>query len=115
LKTEDYESVKRWFIKPDKTRRYEPTTEEKYVDYMKLFCNILRTTPDELANVTSEEAEEIQKTLATMMKKLRLRDLSITQRINALHSFWRYNGVTLNEKIMTYSGIPWLMRQKGSR
>jgi hypothetical protein len=115
LKFTDCKSVKNWFTKRNGERRYEPTTEEKYIGYMKLFCNILRITPDKLANVTSEEAVGIQQRLAAMMKSLNLRDLSITQRIVALHSFWRYNGVSLTDKIMTYSGIPWLMRHRIKR
>jgi site-specific recombinase XerD len=115
LKFKDFKSVKNWFTKRNGEKRYKPTTEEAYIDYLKLFCNVLKTSPDKLANVSSEEAVGIQQTLASIMKSLNLRDLSITQRINALHSFWRYNGVFLNEKIMTYSGIPWLMMQRIKR
>jgi site-specific recombinase XerD len=116
LKIEDYESVKKWFARANGETRYKAKTGEIYVKYMKLFCSLSNRTPNQLADVTSEEALKIQIGLATMMKeKLELREYSITQRINALHSFWRYNGVKLTDDIMQYSGTPWLMRERGGR
>jgi hypothetical protein len=80
---------------------------------MKLFCQILNKTPDELAKLSSEQALEAQIKVATVMKeRLHLREYSITNRVCALHSFWRSNGVVLTEDIMTYKGTPWLWRKK---
>lgn len=105
----EYKSVQKWFTyKP-----YETTTKHTYLEYMAMFCGLLHKTPDELANVSSEEALKLQIDLATVMKEeLGLREYSITQRINALHIFWKANGVFLTKDIKKYSGTPWLMRER---
>jgi muramoyltetrapeptide carboxypeptidase LdcA involved in peptidoglycan recycling len=79
--------------------------------YLSLFCGLLHKTPDQLASVSSIEALEIQIQLATAMEQeLKLKRRSITQRLNALHSFWRANNVQLTDEVMTYKGTPSLRR-----
>jgi hypothetical protein len=105
----EYKSVKNWFS----VREYEKQTEITYIGYIATFCGLLGRNPDELVNVTSEEALKMQQRLATLMKEeLGLREYSITQRINALHSFWRSNGVQVTDDIMHYRGTPWLKRKR---
>jgi hypothetical protein len=109
LKTEEYESVKKWFTEGD----YEDTTAKKYVEYMDTFCYILNMTPDELANLSPEQALEAQIKLATILKeKLHFREVTVHMRITVLHSFWRYNGLELTEPIKTFAGTSWLKRKK---
>lgn len=108
----EFKSVQKWFTRKD----YKTATKHTYLEYMAMFCGLTHKTPDELADVNSEEALNLQINLATAMKEeLGLREYSITQRINALHSFWKANGATLTEDIMRYLGTPWLLREKGAR
>ena len=103
----EYKSVQAWFT----AKQYKERTKKIYLRYMSIFCRLLHKTPDQLANVNSKEALEIQVQLAEAMKnELQLRDLSITQRLNALHSFWRANNVQLTDDVMTYKGTPSLRR-----
>jgi muramoyltetrapeptide carboxypeptidase LdcA involved in peptidoglycan recycling len=103
----EYKSVQAWF----KAKQYKERTKSTYLQYMATFCGLLNKTPDQLASVNSREAWEIQVQLAEAMKEeLQLRDLSITQRLNALHSFWRANNVQLTDAVMTYDGLPSLQR-----
>ncbi|MCW4055094.1 MAG: hypothetical protein NWE84_09315 [Candidatus Bathyarchaeota archaeon] len=103
----DYESIRKWFS----SKSYEATTESVYLKYMAIMCGLLHKTPDQLANVNSKEALELQVELVGAMKgELKLTNRSITQRINALHSFWRANNVQLTEGIMRYEGTPHLRR-----
>jgi hypothetical protein len=100
-------SVQAWFT----AKQYTKRTKKIYLRYMSIFCRLLNKTPDQLASVNSKEALEIQLQLAEAMKEeLQLRDLSITQRLNALHSFWRANNVQLTDAVMTYDGLPSLQR-----
>jgi hypothetical protein len=103
----DNESVKNWFS----SKPYKKRTESVYLNYMAMMCGLLHKTPDQLANVNSKEALVIQVQLVVAMKQeLKLTDRSITQRLNALHSFWRANNVQLTEGIMRYEGTPHLRR-----
>lgn len=105
----EYKSIQKWFAKS----KYKKGTEQTYLGYIATWCGLLNKNPDELVNVNAEEAVNIQQKLANLMKEeLGLREYSITQRINALHSFWRYNGLKITPDIMGYKGIPWLVRRK---
>ena len=103
----DYESVQKWFS----SRSCAERTKSVYLEYVALMCGLLHKTPNQLANVNTKEALGLQVELAGAMKQeLKLSNRSITQRLNALHSFWRANGVHLTEGIMKYKGAPHLRR-----
>jgi hypothetical protein len=113
LKTEEYDSVKKWFEEGTYGHPFSPETRKVYKKYMDTFCRILNMTPDELAKLSPEQALEAQIKVATVMKEqIRLRELSITNRVCALHSFWRANDVVITEDIMEYKGTPWLWRKR---
>jgi len=74
---------------------------------MKMFCEFLNETPDELISdiKTSEipitEMEAVHRKLALYMKNtLKMMIRSIDQRFNALHSFYRANGIRLTPEII---------------
>jgi hypothetical protein len=103
----EYKSVQTWFS----SRPYKETTKAVYKRYLYMFCGLLNQTPDQLASVSSGEALEIQIQLVTAMEQeLKLKKRSIMQRLNALHGFWRANGVKLTSDVMTYKGTPTLQR-----
>ena len=109
MKTEEYESVKKWFTEGT----YTETTKKGYIERMDVFCYILKMTPDELAKLSPEQALKAQQDLAKIMKeKLHYREYSISQCMTSLHSFWRANGLLLTDSIMKYEGTPWLWRKK---
>lgn len=113
MKTEEYDSVKKWFEKGAYGHPYSPKTQKAHKHYMDMFCYILNMTPDKLANLSPEKALEAQiKVAAVMKEELHLRAVSIAQRVNALHSFWRANGVVVTEDMMVYKGSPALMKKK---
>lgn len=100
-KIEEYASIQKWFIKPSGERRYTPSTEKQYIEYMKLWCSLTGKTPDELAEC--EDISKVRGIIAEGMRdKCHLSIRSITYRIHPLNSFWRYNGRQTNK---TYSGI----------
>jgi hypothetical protein len=105
----EYKNIQVWFTEA----QYKEGTKKTYLQYIAMFCGLLGKNPDQLANVTPEEALNIQQRLATAMKEeLGLRELSVVQRITALHVFWNCNGVQLTEDIKKYKGTPWLRRKK---
>lgn len=103
----EYVSVQAWFT----AKNYRESTKAVYLQYMATICGLLHKTPDQLADVSSTEALAIQVQLVKRMEEeLKQKKRSITQRLNALHSFWRANNVQLTDAIMTYEGTPSLQR-----
>ncbi len=93
---ESYEAVKKWLVDPFGKRCYRRSTETMYLNYLATLCDLAGKTPDELAHLNGNDALKLQVELAIVMKeKLRLRETSITHRINAMHCFWRANGIFL--------------------
>ncbi|MGA2308747.1 MAG: hypothetical protein ABSG57_04255 [Candidatus Bathyarchaeia archaeon] len=101
-------SMEKWFS----GFPYTEKTKHLYREYMAMFCDILKTTPDDLAIKTPEQVVEIQATLANAMKKMGLSEYTVHLRIHALRSFWRYNGVELPEDIFNYKDCVWLKRER---
>jgi hypothetical protein len=101
-------SMKKWF----ESYQYTEKTKRLYQEYMDMFCDILKPTPDDLAIKTPEEAVEIQATLANAMKKMGLSEYTIHLRLHAFHAFLSYNGVKLPEDIYEYKGCVWLKRER---
>ena len=107
----EYESIQKWFADD----RYTKHTENTYLGYITMFCCIVHKNPDELADVTSEEALNLQKKLVNVMREeFDLRIISIIQRIAPLHMFWRINGVEVTDDMMKYKGTPRLRTRKGT-
>jgi hypothetical protein len=97
-----YPSIRKWFIEADGQRRFEPSTEEEYIEYIDLFCRLAGCeTPDQLANC--EDIDKVRGVIAEgMSEKLKLKDRSVAQRTNALNSFWRKNDRKVKD---VYGGI----------
>ena len=116
MEIKDYKSIKKWFTKHNGKLRYTSQTQERNIKYMRVFCNLLQMTPDELASCPSmNEARDI---IGSGLERKQLRIYTITSMINALNVFWRTNGRTIND---VYGGIrpklkaKILLREKGSR
>ena len=104
----EFKSVQKWFA----VKNYKVSTQAGYSEYMAIFCGILGKTPDELANVTSEEALKIQqKLIDVMLNEFGLRTTTVTFRITALHVFWRVNGVEVTPAMMGYEGSSQMVRR----
>jgi len=96
-----YEVVRNWFLKPNGERRYKPTTEKQYIQYMELWCKLTDMTPGQLANCV--DVDEVRGIIAEgLREKCHLSVRSVIYRLHPLNSFWKYNGRQVNE---TYGGI----------
>jgi len=104
MKIEECTSVQNWFNHEKKP--YAKQTKEVYIKYMGLFCKILNKTPNEIVATVKgsrrpiDAMENIEKTLASAMENMEMKARSIHQRLNALHNFWRANGIRLTPEIM---------------
>ena len=107
MKTEEYESVKKWFA--FRKKPYAESTKKEYIGYMALWCKLADRTPDELA---SEDSAKMRGIIAEGMRKLGLSIRSVIDRTNAFNGFLRANGKQTKE---TYEGIPEPLRKEIER
>lgn len=98
-------AVKRWFTKKGKQPRYTQSTENGYLNYMQMFCNILDMTPDEIVESikTAEdpirEMDRIYKAILSHLIEAKLKVRTVDQRTNCFNSFLHYNGVRLTPEL----------------
>jgi hypothetical protein len=102
---EDFESFKKWLAwKAEKGKPYTEGTKRLYLKYMEnIFCKLTGKTPDELANVTREQADVQRGEMASKMRSvLHLSVSSIEYRVHALNQFYRANNIRVSDP---YGGI----------
>ena len=100
MKVQNYKSVQNWFIKAKGGRGYAPSTERNYIGRMEIFCKLTGKTPDMLALADMGKMRDI---IAVGLRVQYHRSIrSVSQWINTLNSFWKYNGRQLEGK---YYGI----------
>lgn len=102
-------SVEIWF----NNSSYTEKTKRLYLKYMDSFCKFLKTNPDALAAITTEQTLTIQATLANAMKDAKcFQEYTVHLRLAALRAFWEANGVKLHPDIYKYPGASWLMKRE---
>lgn len=102
-------AVKRWFTEKEKGKppkpRYKQSTENGYINHMKMFCHFLGRTPDEIiesiktAEDPIREMDLIYRTLLSRLIRMGLKVRSVDQRTNCFNSFLRYNGIQLTREL----------------
>ena len=93
----EFHSVKQWLL-PKGT--FTRGTEGIYLDSLMMICYFLRENPDSLVERVRnnrEELEQIDHALATYMdEKLHLKSTTIHDKLSALFSFLRANGILIS-------------------
>lgn len=95
LELTDYKSVQNWLIKSNGERRYKDKTEERNLEYLAKWIKFLNKTPDEMVNVSDEEAYHEVTIITAELLKSGAKQSAFQEHSYKFRVFLRYNGVKL--------------------